>query len=256
MMWGNAGRFKRRRSVAWKPDDSGSDTSEATASCTLESEESDVTDESDGTAPATLDEETILQNTLSITRRSYTFGALSSPVSSSVNSNIQHNWQNVRDISEIQKLVRLHTKDLVSTYPVAVWRVLGSVLDQSKVTQSKVLQAVSELLSPVDRKVWPKTREVIDMKLLKFGSVSSRWTRTVRIDLSHLPLRGLREPIIFMFKDPVVTWVSCAERLSKNHQLFFQYRARLHPETGEKLYGSSVQNGKIMLEACRQIPRK
>ena len=190
--------------------------------------------------------------TIVITRRSNTFGVIQPDVSHA--NTHGHNWDHVRDISAIQRFSTAHTKDLAGTYPVGTWRVLGSVLEQSKVTQNKVLKAVSTLLPARARKLWPTTREVLDSKLSKLGCASSRWTRTATIDLSHIDLPELKDPITFKFIDPVVAWVQCAERLSHKHKLYFTYRERLHPDTGEKLYGSSVQHGQIMLQACRKIP--
>ena len=102
--------------------------------------------------------------------------------------------------------------------------------------------------------VWPTTRDALDYQLNKTGCLSSRWRRTVVIDLSHVGLPALTDPLCFNFVDPVFAWVSCAEQLSRKHDLHFTYRERLHPHTGAKMYGSSVQHGEYMREACRRTP--
>ena len=264
MMWGNAGRFRRERSAnlfnasTSSSGVSGSCESEsgASGSCESESAESDSSTEDDYEFED--NEDDIPQpQTLDIVRRSCNFGEIELSVSNA-NANLRgHDWNKARNISDIQMLSTSHTEELAGTFPLSLWRVLGAVLDESKVTQNKVLQAVSAtLLSAPERKIWPKTREVIDKRLSKFGCISSRWTRTAKIDLTHITPTALQEPIDFQFIDPVVAWVTCAERLSRKHKLHFTYRALLNPETGEKLYGSSVQHGNIMLEACRRIPNK
>ena len=71
--------------------------------------------------------------------------------------------------------------------------------------------------------------------------------RNVVIDLSH---HGNAEPVSFTFLDPVFAWAICAQKLSQTRELYFEYKPLVHPATGENLYGASVQNGKLMREAC------
>ena len=244
MMWGNAGRFMRHNSST--SSDSSDDSQEERSSA----EYAHVSDGgSDGDSCPMI----AFSDTLCITRRAADFGTIQTPPA--IANSARHNWQNVRNISALQIFSREHTKQLLATFPISLWKVLGAMLDQSKITQTKVLSAVSTLLTARERQVWPMSRQIIDNKLSKFGCISSRWTRTATIDLSHIALPSLHDPVEFKFIDPVVAWVFCAERLSRTHTLFFEYRERLHPETGERLYGSSVQHGQIMLKACQKIPR-
>ena len=80
--------------------------------------------------------------------------------------------------------------------------------------------------------------------------------RTVSIDLGHIGVAGLTKPITFTFMDPLFAWASCADKLSREHPLHFTYKPLYHPTSGELLYGASVQNGKIMKEACAKLPSR
>ena len=112
------------------------------------------------------------------------------------------------------------------------------------------------LLGAHEKERWPKTRRQVDEKMVKtVGSFHPRVMRRVRIDLSHINLTGLQKPILFTFLDPVFAWAVCADKLSDKHNLYFKYKALKHPESGELLYGSSVQNGMIMKKACERLPR-
>ena len=86
------------------------------------------------------------------------------------------------------------------------------------------------------------------------GTFYSRVTRRIRIDLSHHELSALKNPISFTFLDPLFAWSVCAHKLSRKHKLYFTYQKRVHPDTGEPLYGSSVSNGDIMKKACTRGP--
>ena len=135
-----------------------------------------------------------------------------------------------------------------------MWRVLNSVLDQSKVTQTKVLQAVLPMLSSQERKCWPTSRNQVDAVITKtVGNFHARVTRRVSIDLSYIGLDGLIKPIEFVFIDPVFAWAVCADELSHEHILHFEHQSLCHPVTGERMYGASVKNGTIMEEACKRV---
>jgi hypothetical protein len=191
-------------------------------------------------------------DTLSITRRKPNFGTVRAE--SIPAGQRTFDFHKARNVSDLQSLSQQFIKEQAENFPIALWRVLGAVLEQSKQTQSKVLEAVAPLLSTRDRKTWPTTRAALDYQLAKNGCLSARWRRTVSIDLSHIGLSKLKDPISFNFVDPVFAWASCAERLSHKHPLHFTYRERVHPHTGEKMYGSSVQHGEFMKEACRRTP--
>jgi len=136
-----------------------------------------------------------------------------------------------------------------------MWRVLDAVLEQSKVTQSKVLKSVVPMLSSQERKCWPTSRREIDSAITKtVGNFHARVTRRVSIDLSHIGLDELKKPVEFMFIDPLFAWALCADQLSQDHTLHFEHQPLCHPVTGERMYGSSVKNGKIMEEACKRLP--
>ena len=148
-------------------------------------------------------------------------------------------------------------KKVSALYPPAVWRVLNSVLDQSKVTQDKVLQAVVPILPKDEQKLWPTTRKQIDDKLKRsVGTFHARITLRKCIDLSHLGLQGLEDPIEFKFLDPVFMWTVCANDLCKKHTLHFEYKELRHPVTDELLYGASVQHGQVMKRACAKTPMR
>ena len=206
-MWANAGQFIRHQSS----DSSGSSDEPASSESCTESDWmehryslEEAEDDSERDDPVT--------STLSITRRTHTYGTMQAP---DPPANCRtHNWDNIRDISAIQTLDADHTKQLAATFPAGLWRVLGSVLDQSKTTQSKVLRAVSTLLSARDRKIWPTTREMVDTKLSKFGSISSRLTRTASVDLSHIDLAALHEPIAFKFLDKYLKFCARCTKLA------------------------------------------
>ena len=123
------------------------------------------------------------------------------------------------------------------------------MLDQSKLTQNKVLQAVIPILKSDEQKIWPAIRKQIDGKVRR-----SVGTRRKIIDLSHIELTGLQDRIEFKFMDPVFCWAVRANELSLEHTLHFQHTELRHPETGEPLYGASVQHGRLMQRACAQTP--
>jgi hypothetical protein len=160
-----------------------------------------------------------------------------------------------RSPTQIQSFWTDQAEKVSSLYPQAVWRVLNSVLDQSKLTQNKVLQAVIPVLEKDEQKLWPTTRKQIDAKLKRsVGVFHARVTRRKSIDLSHIGLQGLQDPIEFKFLDPVYCWAVCANDLSQEHTLHFQSTVLRHPVTGESLYGASVQHGRLMKRACDKTP--
>ena len=134
-------------------------------------------------------------------------------------------------------------------------RVLNAVLALPKTTQTKVLQAVLPMLSPQERKLWPRSRSQVDDKIVQtVGNFHSRVMRHVSIDLSHIGLAGLRKPIDFTFIDPIFAWTVCANQVSHEHTLHFTHQPLHHPVTGERMYGASVKHGTIMEEACKRVP--
>ena len=140
-------------------------------------------------------------------------------------------------------------------FPKCMWALLQAVKSESKVTQDKVLLAVRPILSATGRRDWPKTRVNLDSKIKKHvGSVYPRVTHIVDINLTKLNLPGLTKPVRFAFLDPIFAWVRCADKISREHKLHFEYKELRHPETGESLYGASVANGLIMKRACEKVP--
>ena len=146
-MWGNAGRYLRR-------SDSSSCSSSDPSSSSLEDE--------DGSLDALAAASPSLPAAIHITRRSPSFG-----VAHNVSHNVAHikTAKKARDISKLQSFWEEQARCVNALYPPAVWSVLHSVLDQSKVTQNKVLQAVIPILNKAEQHLWPKTRQQIDVKL-------------------------------------------------------------------------------------------
>jgi hypothetical protein len=229
MMWHNAGRFI---------EEGGNSSSEAG--------DSSVSSDSIGMA-AEADEEQSASaapeptSSLDITRRSAAFGVVRTNNPTNTSGHAQsHNCASSRDISAVQNLWCDHASEAGKLYPPSVWRLLNAVKGQSKITQSKVLQAVIPMLSVEERRNWPKTRSILDSNLLKScGSFHPRVTRRVSIGLSHIGLPALRKPIQFTFIDPIFAWAECADKLSREHNLYFKYKPRHHPVSGELLYGTS-----------------
>lgn len=218
-------------------DDSQSETDDSQA----ESDDAQSESESDDLPVSELD----------LTRRQNGFGFLSAPTSDGNEEDASHG----RDVAAEQKLYQSHCAAAGKIFPKSVWRIMNTVKYLPKTTQTAVLQACKIMLPSCDRKVWPSNRKYIDAKLQKrLGSFHPRVTRTIKIDLSHHKLPGLATPFTFSFIDPLFAWANCAYRLSKSHRLYFQHRALVHPTSGERLYGASVQNGDIMREACQTRP--
>ena len=268
MMWSNCGQYvcpsPASESSASESSASESSASESSASELPASEspapessasESSASESSASESPVS--ESCVFKScdTLAISRRKSGFGRLEPVTTFEAGSQKPFDPNHARNISDLQTLSEQHTAELSDLCPIAFWRVLDAVLEQSKRTQTKVFQAVAPLLNTRDTKTWPKTRESLDYKLQQRGCISARWRRTVHIDLSHVGLQGLQKPVTFTFIDPIFAWVTCAAKLSHKHELHFTHRERVDPKTGEKLYGSSVQQGEYMREACRRTPR-
>ena len=160
-----------------------------------------------------------------------------------------------RDVHIIQQLFQSHALAASKLYPKGLWRVLNSVNKESRGTQTAVLKACSKLLSSSERKFWPQSRRAVDRLISKrLGSFFPRVMRTIEIDLTHHNLTTIRSPIQFTYMDPVFAWANCAYELSKTNKLHFQYKPLYCPDSGELLYGSSVQHGEIMRQACLSRP--
>ena len=160
-----------------------------------------------------------------------------------------HPWY--RDVHSIQELFQSHALAASKLYPKSLWRVLNSVARESRVTQTHVLKACRTLLPSSERKLWPQSRRQVDRLIAKrLGSFFPRVLRTIDVDLTHHNLPTIRETITFTYIDPVFAWANCAYELSKAHKLHFEYKPLYCPDSGELLYGSSVQNGQIMRQAC------
>ena len=238
-MWTNAGRF-----LAQKTNDSDSSTNpdDQLSACSDRSSESDRS-------------LTTLVSSMDITRRQSDFGI--SAEGDDVISAAAPTTEQVRDIASLQNLWHDLANEAGKLYSKSFWRVLQAVHNQSKLTQSKVFQAVTPMVPSQERREWPKTRSQVDSKLTKYiGSFYPRVTRRIMIDLSNCGVAGLNKPIVFSFIDPVFAWAQCAAKLSQTHKLHFKYKQLRHPESGELMYGASVANGLIMKKSCEKITRE
>lgn len=262
MMHHNAGSHLRPQRLTQRADstsDSSSDsfivnTPQTTASYSAEDtpppSDSESEDESEDAAQSQSESESdsqtpILEITLS--RRKNGFGVLSPPAPV-----VRQGSRDARDVAAVQKLWRSHALSASKIFPKSMWGILNAIKYCPKTTQSAVLEASKILLPRCDRKYWPSTRTLIDKTLSKkLGTFHPRVTRSINIDLSANNLPSLAKPFTFSFIDPVFAWAECAYRLSKSHELYFEHRALVHPVSGERLYGASVQNGDLMEEACR-----
>ena len=185
MLWHNAGRF-RVREVASSSDDN-------TTSSSDDDLQSNVTKETVIDTPVTA------PSTLIITRRMPTFGTIIEHIiTDKTGVNVQK--KDSRDICSMQTLWHDHAVAAGSLFPLAVWRILDAVLAQSKVVQTKVLNAVVPMLNTSEKSTWPKSRKQVDDAIRKrVGSFHSRVIRRVTFDLSHTGVSALQKPLIFKF---------------------------------------------------------
>ena len=254
-MWRNAGRYRpsRRRQRAVNNQDPVEDR--------VEDREDRVDDECDAFSsedetgiPMGIPE--IPAETIKITRRKHAMGKLyAGPVQRC--NDATYDESKCRNVASLQRLWQSHSSLASKIYPVALWRILGAVLGESKTTQTKVLQAVASILSAEEGKKWPLSRRALDAKVLqKAGTIIPRVQRAVEIDLGDLSssFAILKKPIHFEFVDPVIAWALCANKLSKKHKLFFKYKSLHHPLNGELLDGASMQNGMMLKRACERLP--
>ena len=257
MMHHNAGhhlRVTQRANLNDSTDstsDSDSFAAQATKSySTSESEGSAGADSANDSQAESEDSQAESVAEINLTRRQNGFGILGPESRLNVSDGRQ-----ARDIAAQQKLHQAHAAAAAKMFPKSLWRIINAVKYLPKTTQSAVLQACKIMLPRCDRKFWPSTRKKIDTVLAKrLGSFHPRVTRSIDIDLSHHNLPSLATPFTFSFVDPLFAWAECAYRLSKKHQLYFQHRTLVHPTSGERMYGASVQNGDIMEQACRTRP--
>lgn len=250
-MWRNAGRFRPRRrrcrsvpnerrdSEADRVDDTSDESDAFTLECTEEIRDIEI--------PA---------ETIKITRRPRAMGKLYADPVQRCNDET-YDESKCRKVASLQSLWQSHSLAASKVYPVALWRILGAVLGESKTTQTKVLQAVASILSAEEGKKWPLSRRSLDAKVMQSnGTILPRLQRAVEIDLGDLSasFNILQKPIPFEFVDPVIAWALCANKLSKKHKLFFKYKSLHHPLNGELLYGASMQNGMMLKRACERLP--
>ena len=276
-MWRNAGRYRPRRrqhpSVHNEPphrseedrvDESDSSSAEVNSDIEISAETPEFPAEnSDIEIPAETPEFPevnsaieIPAETIKITRRTRAMGNLCVDPVQRCNDET-YDVSKCRNVASLQSLWQSHSLTSAKVYPVALWRILGAVLGESKTTQTKVLKAVAAILSAEEGKKWPLSRRALDAKVLQStGTILPRLLRAVQIDLSDLSskFKILQNPICFEFVDPVIAWALCASNLSKKHELFFNYKSLHHPLNGELLYGASMQNGMMMKRACERLP--
>ena len=140
MMWANAGQFVR----------CGACSSDVESS-SLDDSASDNDDSASDADDSNCSSQHSVPDTLQLSRRQRKFGDIAA-TDFTASPQCHLDEKKVRDISAIQLLLQEHTETLAALYPVTLWRILGAVMDQSKAVQTKVLKAVSALLSSVDRK--------------------------------------------------------------------------------------------------------
>ena len=105
------------------------------------------------------------------------------------------------------------------------------------------------MIDPVDRELWPKDRRQLDSMLARVGGFNGRITRAVVIDMSD---HGAGK-ITFKFVDPIYAWAATALNLTRHDTLlWFKYMPR-YDNTGQRLYGTSVNCGDVMRQACERV---
>ena len=250
MMYSNAGVYAR----ADVPSSSSpcSSVHHADHSCCDESVDSASDSTADNT-PDYMDHSSQVVSVLDITRRTATLGISKTHHPQTEDAQLECETPKPRDVVSVQKLWQEYAADAASMYPISMWRMLNATKLDTKKTQTNVLRACVPLLQRSELKAWPRSRRGVDEAILKkLGSFHSRITRRVMIDLSHHQVPGLVSPIAFTFIDPIFAWSVCAHKLSRTHDLHFEYHPLFHPTTGEQLYGASVAHGEIMRRACEK----
>ena len=150
---------------------------------------------------------------------------------------------------QLQQLWRTHVQEVVKSSDVHMWRVFCSVRTETRVCQSSVLRAVRPMVDPLLRASWPKDRRALDRLIANAGGFRSRILRSVKIDMTDVG----HDAFQFTFIDPLYAWASAALRLSHNMPVHFQFRPLHDPDTGERLYGTSVKCGEVMKQACARV---
>ena len=253
-LWKNAGRYRRRT----RPRDG--DTSPASVTSARDSSSDSVISDASAFDTGDFPSGPVVDppNSLTVTRRCTFFGK-HRPVSVEEQPTLHDvpDLEAARNIHQLQEFYHRYESQASKLFPPNVWRVVNAVMLEPKTTQSKVLQAVVSMLNSHERKQWPLTRQQIDNQIIKkLGPCYTRVMRSISIDLSHIGLTALTKPITFSFLDPIFAWTSCADKLSREYPLHFTYKPLYHPTSGELLYGASVQNGKIMQQACAKLPSR
>ena len=130
-----------------------------------------------------------------------------------------------------------------------MWRIFSSVRTETRVCQSAVLRAVRPMVDPLVVSKWPRDRRALDRMIEKCGSFNSRILRDVYIDMKDVGL----DVVKFTFVDPIYAWASTALRVSRCFPLYFKFCPLYHPNTHERLYGTSVQCGEVMNKSCARV---
>ena len=166
MLWNNCGQYLRgpaapasgNNPVSGDETSPASDTPASDVGAPDSDAESDNETSSAHDAPASHEtssasDESASQepHTLSISRRKSGYGHIQTAIN--VSSAGTFDPHRARQICDLQELYSQYVREQCEKFPIAFWRVFGSVIDQSKRTQSKVFAAVKPLLSARDQKV-------------------------------------------------------------------------------------------------------
>ena len=150
---------------------------------------------------------------------------------------------------QLQSFWKSYLQNVVDISEKQMWRTFSAVRTETRVCQSSVLRAVRPLVDPLRLSRWPKDRRALDVMISKVGGFRTRILRRVQINMVDLGL----ETVDFTFVDPIYAWASTALRLSRVMPLHFHFEARYHPDTRERLYGTSVKCGEVMKQACERV---
>ena len=144
-MWCNAGRYRRGVPQRRKRSDSDSTSDEDEPPPTPSEDEGDVPPSEEETSDEEDDAPT--PSTLIITRRQRDFGVRSTVRIARQPKPIHAPIHHPRNLIPTQQLWMTMAKNAGKLFPKTMWRILRAVINQSKVTQDKVLQAVMPLFS-------------------------------------------------------------------------------------------------------------
>ena len=149
----------------------------------------------------------------------------------------------------MQQFWRTYVQQVVQSSDVNMWRVFCSVRTETRVCQTSVLQAVRPMVDSLQQASWPKDRRALDRLIAKVGGFRSRILRSVQVDMRDVG----HDVLEFTFVDPIYAWAATALRLSHSMPVHLRFCPLYDPETGERLYGTSVKCGEVMKMACARV---